>query len=69
MKPWLFLALAVALLFAGCRSGQHIQGAANDVRRFHDDSLGVTCWTFVSAVQYAGGISCLPDSAIGRRAR
>ncbi|HEY4515057.1 MAG TPA: hypothetical protein VJJ22_02765 [Candidatus Paceibacterota bacterium] len=33
--------------------------------RWHDDSNRVTCWTW-GGTRVGGGISCLPDSAIGR---
>lgn len=36
------------------------------VMRIHDKELGVTCW-YVQGYGPTTAISCLPDSAIGRR--
>lgn len=49
----------IALTVMGC-AGEPIGGTAfvgHQIRRFHDDSLDVTCYT----VYGEGAMSCMPD--------
>ncbi len=53
--------LLVALLLVGCSnpdSSAVLEG--ENIRRFHDGELGVTCWYVPGG--YQGGIDCIPDS-------
>lgn len=62
--------LAVGLLGAGCSNpvprGSDEDGAtvAGSIHVWHDDERSVTCWVYARI--YSGGISCLPDSEVGR---
>jgi hypothetical protein len=51
--------LALLALLTGC-AGTPVAGNAifgHQVRRFHDDSMNVTCWTVLGE----GAIACYPD--------
>lgn len=68
------LTLALALLVAGCNSGYADRPVDTDnpdtafpqrnIVVWHDDERAVTCWVFYDGAR--GGISCLPDSEVGR---
>ena len=40
---------------------EDLQVADGVVDVFHDEELGVTCWTFEARYAKGGGVSCLPD--------
>lgn len=57
------LALGLLLAIAGTAcAGTPIGGSVlgHQIRRFHDDSVHVTCWTVLGE----GAISCLPDTQL-----
>lgn len=35
-----------------------------DVTRWHDATMHVTCWQFARSVDSASGLSCLPDAQV-----
>ena len=56
------------IFLAGCQltpTGDFIlKNVAQPVRRYHDDSLHVSCWVTVSG--QGDGIFCIPDKELAR---
>lgn len=45
-------------------ANEHNAYNASGIKVFHDDQRNVTCWKYVEYNR--GGLSCLPDSQVGR---